>query len=55
MSFSVTMTTTVSRGFCSATDSGSFTDLEEGTSWTSEEFTSRKNTRMVKISIMDTR
>ena len=55
MSSAVTMITTFCRGFASATDSGIWMDLALGRSCTSEEFTRRKNTRMVKMSISETR
>ena len=48
-------TTTVSRGLFSEIDSGSLMSLGFSSVCTSAEFTSRKNTRMVKMSISDTR
>ena len=55
MSSSPMTMTTVSFAFSSAIDSGSWMSLAFGNTSTSEELTSRKNTRIVKMSISDTR
>jgi hypothetical protein len=53
-SVSPTIMTTVSFGNLSDTDSGSLICFALGKSWTDEELTNRKNTKIVKISIKDT-
>jgi hypothetical protein len=51
----VSNTTTDSCAFSSAVESGKTMSFALGSSSTSLEFTSRKNTRIVKMSIIDTR